>query len=130
MRVVQSVIKDSAGFRSMSTADEGEDTAQPSVYRYLCLWLSAYLYLSPVILFRISLVRFQFLPIESTQLLPWTSAKITDEKQKIDRMLLCIHSFIHSFIQSFIRSGYFYSASSSPLLYIPRGIPDTARILC
>ena len=29
---------------------------------------------------------------------------------------------------SFIHSGYFYSASSSPLLL--RGAPDTARILC
>src|SRR6218665_2262177 len=28
----------------------------------------------------------------------------------------------------FIQSGYFYSASSSPLLL--RGAPDTARILC
>ena len=28
----------------------------------------------------------------------------------------------------FIHSGYFYSASSSPLLL--RGAPDTARILC
>src|SRR6218665_2607119 len=32
-----------------------------------------------------------------------------------------VHSFIHSL-------GYFYSASSSPLLL--RGAPDTARILC
>src|SRR6218665_658736 len=29
---------------------------------------------------------------------------------------------------SFIHSGYFYSASSSPILL--RGAPDTARILC
>jgi len=29
---------------------------------------------------------------------------------------------------SFIHSGYFYSASSSPLLF--RGAPDTARLLC
>src|SRR6218665_3181718 len=32
------------------------------------------------------------------------------------------------FIHSFSHSGYFYSASSSPLLL--RGVPDTARILC
>jgi len=32
------------------------------------------------------------------------------------------------FIRSFIHSGYFYSASSSPLLL--RGAPITARILC
>src|SRR6218665_1626495 len=33
-----------------------------------------------------------------------------------------IHSFIHSFIHSLMCCGYFYSASSSPLLL--RGIPD------
>ena len=33
----------------------------------------------------------------------------------------------HSFIRSFIHSGYFYSASSSPLLL--RSAPDTAQIL-
>src|SRR6218665_1581702 len=33
-----------------------------------------------------------------------------------------IRSFIHSFIHSIIHSGYFYSASSSPLLL--RGAPD------
>src|SRR6218665_810407 len=33
---------------------------------------------------------------------------------------MAIHSFVHS--------GYFYSASSSPLHI--RGAPDTARILC
>ena len=38
------------------------------------------------------------------------------------------HGYIHSFIHSFIHTGYFYSASSSPLLL--RGAPDTARILC
>jgi len=32
------------------------------------------------------------------------------------------------FIHSFIHSGYFYSASSNPLLL--RGAPDTARMLC
>ena len=37
-------------------------------------------------------------------------------------------SFSHSFIRSFIHSGYFYSASSSPLLL--RGAPDTAWIPC
>src|SRR6218665_3290370 len=31
-------------------------------------------------------------------------------------------------VHSFIHSGYFYSASSSPLLF--RGTTDTARILC
>jgi len=48
---------------------------------------------------------------------------------------LLLHSFDHSFIpfvhssiRSFIHSGYFYSASSSPLLL--SGAPDTARILC
>ena len=34
----------------------------------------------------------------------------------------------NSLIHSFIQSGYFYSASSSPLL--PRGAPNTAWILC
>jgi len=59
------------------------------------------------------------------------------------RSLLFIHSFIHSLthslihsfthpptnpnIHSFIRSGYFYSASSSPILLI--FAPDTARTL-
>src|SRR6218665_2666696 len=36
--------------------------------------------------------------------------------------------FIHSLLFSFIHSGYFYSASASPVLL--RGTPDTARILC
>jgi len=31
---------------------------------------------------------------------------------------------------SLIHSNYFYSPSSSPLLLLPRGIPDTARMLC
>src|SRR6218665_361437 len=35
---------------------------------------------------------------------------------------------IYKFIHSFIHSGYFYGASSSPLLL--RGAPDTAGILC
>jgi len=34
----------------------------------------------------------------------------------------------HWLIHSFIHLGYFYSASSSPLLL--RGAPDTARTLC
>jgi len=38
-----------------------------------------------------------------------------------------IYSLNHKLIQS-IHSGYFYSASSSPLLL--KGAPDTARILC
>ena len=37
-------------------------------------------------------------------------------------------SLIQSFIHSCIHSGYFYSASSSPLLL--SSAPDTARILC
>src|SRR6218665_2410182 len=53
---------------------------------------------------------------------------------------ILVSSFIHSVaavsagyfcikqILYCIMSGYFYSASSSPLL--PRGAPDTARILC
>ena len=37
----------------------------------------------------------------------------------------------HSFIHSIIHSGYFYSASSSPLGLLLRGAPNTARrILC
>src|SRR6218665_3579496 len=36
------------------------------------------------------------------------------------KFLIANHSFIHS--------GYFYSTSSSPLLF--RGAPDTARIQC
>ena len=38
--------------------------------------------------------------------------------------------FVYSFIHSFIHSGYVYSASSSPLGLLLRGVPDTARILC
>ena len=39
------------------------------------------------------------------------------------------YSTVRLLIHSFIRSGYFYSASLSPLLLL-RGAPDTARMLC
>ena len=42
--------------------------------------------------------------------------------------LVYLHSFIHSFIHSISHSGYFYSASSSPLPL--RGAFNTAHILC
>src|SRR6218665_1914698 len=35
---------------------------------------------------------------------------------------------LYFLLSSFIHSGYFYSASSSPLLL--RGAPETARVLC
>src|SRR6218665_198083 len=44
---------------------------------------------------------------------------------KVERFLLCVEQ---AFIHSFIHSGYFYRASSSPLLL--RGAPDTAWVLC
>src|SRR6218665_3532591 len=39
-----------------------------------------------------------------------------------------MHLYVRVCVLSFIHSGYFYSASSSPLLL--RGAPDTAWILC
>ena len=40
-----------------------------------------------------------------------------------------MHTHIHACKHTFIHSGYFYSASSSPLGLLLRGAPDTARIV-
>src|SRR6218665_751611 len=47
--------------------------------------------------------------------------------QSIRHSITVLSSEFHSFIHSLIHSGYFYSASSSPLLL--RGALDTVRVL-
>ena len=44
------------------------------------------------------------------------------------KIIYCLAPDLPRFLHSFIHSGYFYIASSSPVLL--RGAPDTARILC
>ena len=70
-----------------------------------------------IILGKLSLKRTAYAPHAATR---WRITQLSQIVVSYDRGRETRNSFIHS--------GYFYSASSSPLL--PRGAPDTARTLC
>jgi len=60
-----------------------------------------------------------------------THTRLTIKAQGVvhaEKAFVMCQSDLFQYIPIFIHSGYFYSASSSPLLL--RGAPDTARILC